>query len=516
MKKLLLLVLTLVACVGVSNADVRVKSSVSKTERLRERVNAPISVGASQAVALEAATDKAPEGTWKSIGKGTYCEDLLTYYTDVPLNLRWDVEIEQNEDAPGWYRFAPYVEGSPIAEYYGKADNSFLYVNATDPYKVYTLDFLPYNEEISCLVPEVGWPADQYFRYGIFQDGIVSFELQSFAIGVGQGWQATTLYQGFKLAMPGVTIPDYTAKINAAACADDNSFKVNLTLGDSFDKVYFLAKAGEYPTYYIDPYEIIDFGEEIDPTQPLVFNADAPGLYTLLVCGADAEGNVLNYASCFVVAAYIDSDWKYIGKGQLDESAFTSMYDEIAAETVEVDVEESTVTPGLYRVVNPYASHSFLKNYTADAAKGHNHNHYLYVNASNPEQVYIEASPTGVEYLMGPTIVWSRAGSCIADGVPTEDIVTAGYFGSLVENVITMPYYTLLVSEQDLYEGEFFATGEDFKLVLPESDGVADVIVVADGVESVYNLQGQRVESTTSGTVYISVKDGKARKFIAR
>ena len=228
------------------------------------------------------------------------------------------------------------------------------------------------------------------------------------------------------------------------------------------------------------------------------------------------KGNVLNYASCFVVAAYTDSDWNYIGKGQLDESAFTSMYDEIAAETVEVDVEESTVTPGLYRVVNPYASHTFLKNYTADAAKGHNHNHYLYVNASNPEQVYIEASPTGVEYLMGLTIVWSRAGSCIADGVPTEDIVTAGYFGSLVENVITMPYYTLLVSEQDLYEGEFFATGEDFRLVLPESDGVADVTVVADGVESVYNLQGQRVESTTSGTVYISVKDGKARKFIAR
>ena len=126
MKKLLLLVLTLVACVGVSDADVRVKSSVSKTERLRERVNHQVSVGASQAVTLEAATDKAPEGTWKSIGKGTYCEDLLTYYTDVPLNLRWDVEIEQNEDAPGWYRFAPYVEGSPIAEYYGKADNSFL------------------------------------------------------------------------------------------------------------------------------------------------------------------------------------------------------------------------------------------------------------------------------------------------------------------------------------------------------------------------------------------------------
>ena len=47
MKKLLLLVLTLVACVGVSDADVRVKSSVSKTERVRERVNAPLSVGAS-------------------------------------------------------------------------------------------------------------------------------------------------------------------------------------------------------------------------------------------------------------------------------------------------------------------------------------------------------------------------------------------------------------------------------------------------------------------------------------
>lgn len=516
MKKLLLLFLSVVTCVGVVNAEVRAKSSVSQNERARDRVKSPLPVGISKAEALDAAADKAPEGNWKSIGKGVYCEDFLTYYSDVPQNLRWEVEIEQNEDAAGWYRFAPYVEGSPVAEYYGKADNTFLYVNATNPYKVYTLDFLPYREEISCLVPEVGWPGETYFRYGVFEDGIVSFDLQSFAIGVGTGWQATTLYQGFKLAMPGYRLPDFTAEISAAACADDNSFKVNLTLGDSFDAVYFLAMAGEYPVSYISPYDIIDFGEVIDPAQPLVFNADAPGLYTLLVCGADADGNVLNCASCFVVASYNDADWKYLGKGRLNESAFTSIYDEIAAETVEVDIEESTVSPGLYRVVNPYDSHPYLKNYTMDASKGHSHKHYIYVNATNPEQVYIEASPVGVEYLMGPTIIWSRAGSCIADGVPADDIVKSGYFGTLENNVITMPYYTLMISEYELFDGEFFMTGEDFSLTLPESDGVADVIIAEQGVESIYNLQGQRVESTESGAVYIVVKDGKASKFMAR
>ncbi len=516
MKKYLLMFLTVVFCAGAVAADVRVKSVVSNKVKTRDRVDATLPVLSWSAEALAEATDKAPDGTWKSIGKGLYCEDLLTYYSDVPQNLRWEVDIEQNEDAPGWYRFAPYVEGSPIAEYYGQPDNTFLYVNATDVYKVYTLDFLPYREEISCLVLEVGWPGDQYFRYGIFQDGIISFDLQSFAIGVGQGWQATTLYQGFKLAMPGVKLPDYTAKIKAQACADNNSFEVDLTLGDSFDKVYFLAKAGEYPTYYIDPYEIIDFGEEIDVSKPLVFNAETPGLYTLLVCGADADGNVLNYASCFVVASYTGSDWKYIGKGQLDESAFASIYDEIAAESVEVDVEESTATPGLYRVVNPYATHPFLGSYVADSSKGHNHSHYIYVNASDADKVYIEASPVGVEYLMGPAILWSRAGSCIADGVPVDEIVTAGYFGSLADNVITMPYYTLMISEQYLYEGEFFTTGEDFKLVLPETDGVSDVTVDNEAIEKVYNLQGQSVVATEPGHVYISVKGGKACKFVAR
>ncbi len=87
----------------------------------------------------------APEGGWKSIGKGMYQDDLLTIFSVFESMSPWEVEIEESETTPHWYRFIPYCSGSYVAQYFNEADTNYLYINATDPEAVYALPFAAYN-----------------------------------------------------------------------------------------------------------------------------------------------------------------------------------------------------------------------------------------------------------------------------------------------------------------------------------------------------------------------------------
>ena len=73
-----------------------------------------------------------PKGEYKSLGTGTYCEGLFSFY-GAPEQLRWNVEIEESVEVPGWYRLQPYKDSNPITDLIGKCDDTYIYVNATDP-----------------------------------------------------------------------------------------------------------------------------------------------------------------------------------------------------------------------------------------------------------------------------------------------------------------------------------------------------------------------------------------------
>ena len=147
MKQIYTITLALAAFTAGLGASAAATAKVTKSDRALFELTAPAKAKAESfrrvgaAAELKATTvsraastpAKAPAGTWESIGKGTYCEDLLTLFSDVDAGQQWQVDVEQSTTTPGWYRLLPYASG-PVAEMLGRADTqNYLYINATNP-----------------------------------------------------------------------------------------------------------------------------------------------------------------------------------------------------------------------------------------------------------------------------------------------------------------------------------------------------------------------------------------------
>lgn len=156
----------------------------------------------------ESAPTRVVEDGWHSVGTGVWYEGLLTIFDQIDRGLRWEIEIEESDALPGYYRMIPYCEGSPVAEIVGAADEEYLYVDASDPEHVYCEDFIAYRYFehtywFSQLVPESGFYEMEL--YGSLEDNVIYFPMQSFAWyseEVGQFMPVN--YEGeFKIVLPG-------------------------------------------------------------------------------------------------------------------------------------------------------------------------------------------------------------------------------------------------------------------------------------------------------------------------
>lgn len=77
-----------------------------------------------------------------------------------------------------------------------------------------------------------------------------------------------------------------------------------------------------------------------------------------------------------------DAEWKSLGKGLFLDNIMTSVFEGVYHSEWEVEIEESTKTPGVYRILNPYAASPDFEDCEGD----------IIINASNPDKVYIEPS----------------------------------------------------------------------------------------------------------------------------
>lgn len=75
---------------------------------------------------------------WKQLGTGTFCDDMFSAI-DESFLATWDVEIEESETTPGYYRLVnPFGNGN--CPYFGDKNNfkaNDLYIHAEDPEHVW-------------------------------------------------------------------------------------------------------------------------------------------------------------------------------------------------------------------------------------------------------------------------------------------------------------------------------------------------------------------------------------------
>ncbi len=263
-----------------------------------------------------------------------------------------------------------------------------------------------------------------------------------------------------------------------------------------------------------------------DGTAVVDFDGTA-GDYSLVYLTYKASGKAYQFG---IVSLSYDPDWKSIGTARFTdgfiskflETDLTVNHDYDLTEddyTYDVEVEESQSHPGNFRIVNPYGSTSPYYNLTFTAMTlNKSENFYLYINATDPDKVYIPDSKCGFYYGTEPLVHYSEAYDWLNDGY-TADQIPANLWGKYKDNVIT---FDAGDEENNLLSVKILSSpaavyGRALKLDFTKS-GIRDITTpVTDSPAQYYNLNGMRVDASrlTPG-VYIKLTDGRATKLLVK
>lgn len=473
---------------------------------------------AKEASAQRKAPAKAPEATdWASIGEGTYLEDFLTIYSDVDANQMWKVTVETSASNPGWYRFQPYASG-PLAELLGSPDETYMYINATDPQKVITEEFTAFNSWlISQMVTENEWQ-DNPDNYGTLADNVISFPVGSFAILANNQFVLTTKNTGCKLYLPGAEVKDYAFKASSVYCSDKGYAECRLTSGADVASIKVYIIPGFYP---INGNEAVvnTYGQEVSSTiTTLTFTPSEKGLYSFLLVALDAEGTIVGSGQAYAFWNETDdSDWVDCGTVSFNEGIYTSNYgDDMPALTLTAPLQESISKPGYFRIKDAYSQHTELSALTHTT-----HSHYIYFDATDPDFVFIEPSTLGVGTSWGHGAILSF-GWRLAQNGQIEEGKANGYGGKYdtATKKITFPENDMYLGEEDYSGGNFLRGSDVITFDMSGYSAINNVLSDADADVNApveyFNLQGVRVANPTEGQLVIRRQGTKVEKVVLK
>ena len=159
------------------------------------------------------------------------------------------------------------------------------------------------------------------------------------------------------------------------------------------------------------------------------------------------------------------------------------------AVTYNVEIQESVDNPGKYRLVNPYGE-AYPYNEPGDWDA--DNTYYLTIDATNPDAVNIVSDYLGVDWGYGMMWVMSAADYFLLKGEATQDqLLAAGYYGKLVDGVITFAAQTILIGD----DGDQLGAGT-FQVILPSAstDTPAEEGTVTASVSKASKLTANSIE----------------------
>lgn len=169
--------------------------------------------------------------------------------------------------------------------------------------------------------------------------------------------------------------------------------------------------------------------------------------------------------------------WNSLGNASYTDDFITTFWS-TGNPTYEVEIQEKDSAPGLYRLVNPYgAAYPYNEVYDDGTADWDmSQDWYFYIDAQDPEGVYIELQETGMDWGYGNIIMGSLAYYYMAGyGYTLDEMKSAGYTGTLENGVITFPASTLLICMPDYSSSYYYANlNGAFMVVLPGYSAPSD------------------------------------------
>ena len=169
-----------------------------------------------------------------------------------------------------------------------------------------------------------------------------------------------------------------------------------------------------------------------------------------------------------------EGDWKSLGKGLFRDDLVTTLFI-VENYEFEVEVQENTATPGLYRLVSPYKNYPLSPaSFTGDT--------YMEINATEPDKVYFHGYDTGMNWGSGSMYINSIAGDYYEKNGNLTQAVSEGLCGTLADGEITFPKRSLLISanhEEGIYQ--YANSSGKFRVRLPGAPNL-DVTISLKGV----------------------------------
>ncbi len=171
----------------------------------------------------------------------------------------------------------------------------------------------------------------------------------------------------------------------------------------------------------------------------------------------------------------VSEDWTSLGYCLYGEDVIASiMYnDDWSMMCVDyyVEVQENNDTPGLYRMVNPYAPGTYP--YYTYATYDDSKDYYVEINATDPDHVFIALQETGISYddwlwgWFGMMSIWCQSSLDELNGYDQEWIENEGHWGKMENGVITFPTDCVLSKWEYDSEMAYWGNSNDrFKLDL--------------------------------------------------
>lgn len=436
---------------------------------------------------------------YKTLGTGSYEENYM-------WGVAGSVTIAQNTEQKNVFRvygmnFANEEGAERASEYMEitvcKPGDTFRGVTVTQENLVYFADYNSgyfntsnnYNQDIMLYHPskftntnpEEFWLHNRVLAYQ--EDGTpgqIQIAPRYYMDGLG-GWNQSQADGILIITFPGYEPKDYTAAFACTGVFTDLAGSVFaegvLELGaDAKDVRAVVVSADDDADAVADA---IAAGElEATPVEAghiyVPIAEGQTGKLQVVVVVLDDEQAIQGvYSSPFEYYGGGANPWVSLGKGLYTEDFVSSLFGEEPV-TYEVEIEENTETPGLYRMIYPYGE---IYPYNAEGDWDASSVYNIEINAEDPEGVYIPVQDIGIDWGYGAMAIQSWGARYVANN-SMDELKAEGYLGTLKDGVITLPVFERETEDGiALYQGLVYmgtsgyyaGSNGGFKLVLPEA-----------------------------------------------
>lgn len=270
-----------------------------------------------------------------------------------------------------------------------------------------------------------------------------------YIIGLG-GWNKSQEDKQIEIIFPGFTPADYSAELaysGVFTSSTGNVFAVGeLTLGPDAQDVKAIVMPQEADASAVADAIAAGELEAIDVAAGSIqvpIPEDLTGKLQIIVAVLDGAAVKSVASAAFEYYGGGGDPWKSLGMAIYTEDFIGSVFS-VGPLSYEVEIQENTETPGLYRLINPYEN--YPANEEGDFTPGSSFN--IEINAIDPEGVYIAKQPIGMDWGYGAMAIQTQGSFYLDNGNSFEDIKAYGWFGKLQDKVITFPYGTRTLSDE--------------------------------------------------------------------